>query len=280
MILRESRSRYTEANIINLLEINNIGRPSTYASIVDKIQDRGYVKKENITTPPILCSNYELVDGDIIARETNMEFGNGKNKLVIQPIGVSVIEFLNTHFQSFIDYDFSKSMEFELDKITEGGVDWVNLCDQCNIKIKNGIQLLTGIPGIHSNKKMGKDEKRLGVHNEKEVILKKGKFGLYVIYGEETKNVPFGNRPLENICLEEVIPLLNTTKNENELIVRNISDNINIRKNKNGTQDYIYFRTTKMKKPSFFSLTKCNLDYNTCDIQVLKCWIRETYNIY
>ena len=281
MILTETRSRYTEANIINLLEINNIGRPSTYASIVDKIQDRGYVKKENIKSEPQMCSNYELANDEIIVTETNMEFGNGKNKLVIQPIGVSVIEFLNTHFHYFIDYDFSKRMECELDKITDGGVNWVDLCDQCNIKIKNGIQLLKGIPEcISSNKKVVKDEKRLGVYNEKEVVLKRGKYGLYVLYGEETKNVSFGNRPIENICLEEVIPILNNTKNENELIVRKISENINIRKNKNGTQDYIFFKTSKMKKPSFFSLTKCNVDYNTCDIQVLKCWIRETYNIY
>ena len=74
-----------------------------------------------------------------------MQFGNGKNKWVIQPIGVSVIEFLNTHFHYFIDYDFSKSMECELDKITDGGVDWVDLCTQCNIKIKNGIQLLKNL---------------------------------------------------------------------------------------------------------------------------------------
>ena len=63
MILTENRSRYTEANIINLLEINNIGRPSTYASIVDKIQDRGYVKKENITTPPICSLEMGKING-------------------------------------------------------------------------------------------------------------------------------------------------------------------------------------------------------------------------
>ena len=88
-------------------------------------------------------------------------------------------------------------MECELDKITDGGVNWVDLCDQCNIKIKNGIQLLKGIPEcISSNKKVVKDEKRLGVYNEKEVVLKRGKYGLYVLYGEETKNVSFGNRPI------------------------------------------------------------------------------------
>jgi DNA topoisomerase-1 len=100
------------------------------------------------------------------------------------------------------------------------------------------------------------------------VILKKGKFGLYVTCGDLSKTLKqFGNRPMENIQLDEVIPLLEEGSN----MVREISADISIRKSKKG--DYVFFKTSKMKKPKFFSLKGFEEDYKTCDIEVLKSWL-------
>jgi DNA topoisomerase-1 len=77
----------------------------------------------------------------------------------------------------------------------------------------------------------------------------------------------FGNRPIESIQLDEVIPLLEEGSN----MVREVSTNISIRKSKKG--DYIFFKTSKMKKPKFLSLKGFEEDYKTCDIDVLKSWI-------
>ena len=51
--MKELKSHYTEARLVQLLEQNGIGRPSTFSSLVDKIQERGYVKKDNIKGKPI-----------------------------------------------------------------------------------------------------------------------------------------------------------------------------------------------------------------------------------
>ena len=96
--MKDTKQHYTEAKLVNLLEENGIGRPSTFSSLVDKIQERIYVKNQDVIGNTIECKDYELVEGDIFEMETQREFGNEKNKLVIQPLGILVLEFLEKHF--------------------------------------------------------------------------------------------------------------------------------------------------------------------------------------
>ncbi len=85
----EPPSRYTEAGLIKELEKRGIGRPSTYASIMRTIEDRGYVTKQNRTLFP--TDTGEVVSG-----------------------------FLENNFNSYISDDFTAEMENELDEIAEG----------------------------------------------------------------------------------------------------------------------------------------------------------------
>jgi DNA topoisomerase-1 len=115
----------------------------------------------------------------------------------------------------------------------------------------------------------------LGKFDDNDVILKKGKFGLYVTCGELSKTLKqLGNRPIESIQLDEIIPLLQEGSN----MVREVSTNISIRKSKKG--DYIFFKTAKMKKPKFFALKGFEEDYKTCDIDVLKSWLKDKFNLF
>ena len=94
----------------------------------------------------------------------------------------------------------------------------------------------------------------------------------------ETKNVSlksFGNRPIENISLDEVIPIL---QGKTENVIREINENMYIHKAKsNKFSDYIYYKTKKMMKPKLLSLKECNLEYQTCDIERLKDWIKNIH---
>ncbi len=85
--------RYTEASLIKKLEEEGIGRPSTYATIVSTIIDRGYVVRE-------------------------------KKALVPTPLGRIVSEVLTRNFPGLIDVSFTARMEEDLDKIAEGKQDW------------------------------------------------------------------------------------------------------------------------------------------------------------
>ncbi|HWM02376.1 MAG TPA: type I DNA topoisomerase [Actinophytocola sp.] len=91
-------SRFTEPSLIKTLEDLGIGRPSTYASIIKTIQDRGYVWKKG-------------------------------QALVPSWIAFAVIGLLEHHFGRLVDYDFTAAMEDELDSIaagTQGRTDWLD----------------------------------------------------------------------------------------------------------------------------------------------------------
>ncbi|SOC12284.1 DNA topoisomerase I [Phaeovulum vinaykumarii] len=85
--------RYTEATLVKRMEELGIGRPSTYASIVTTIQDRGYVAKD-------------------------------RNRLVPQDTGRLVTAFLSNYFPRYVEYDFTADLEEELDDISAGTRDY------------------------------------------------------------------------------------------------------------------------------------------------------------
>jgi DNA topoisomerase-1 len=125
------KSHYTEARLVQLLEEKGIGRPSTFASLIDKIQEREYVKRQNIEGRKIEGEDFLLINGQVTETIVKREFGNESNKLVIQPIGIIVIEFLLKHFDSFFNYDYTRDMENELDLIATNKRIWTTLCENC-----------------------------------------------------------------------------------------------------------------------------------------------------
>jgi DNA topoisomerase-1 len=85
--------RFTEATLVKTLEENGIGRPSTYASIIQTLTTRKYVRLEKRTFFP-------------------------------EDIGMVVSDLLVTHFEKYVDYDFTAQMEEDLDAISRGEQQW------------------------------------------------------------------------------------------------------------------------------------------------------------
>jgi len=331
--IKGTKSHYTEARLVQLLEEKGIGRPSTFSSLVDKIQQRGYVKREDVKGKEILCKDFELEDGEILEVENKREFGNEKNKLVIQPLGTIVMKLLNRHFNSLFNYHYTSLMERSLDKVSKGELIWSDVCLSCNNEInklvdevknetkiefqiddnntymigkygpvvkcveekdgkeevsfkpiKEGInisKLENGeyeINEIINSEKTPKSQFILGEYEGKEVILRKGKFGLYVSWGKNSRNLKeLGNRPIENITLEEVKNILEEGSN----IIREINKYASIRRGPKG--EYLFYKTAKMKTPKFYNINnfinETREDYKICDLTILKSWIEDKYNI-
>ncbi len=91
--------RYTEATLVKRMEELGIGRPSTYASIVTTIQDRGYVEKD-------------------------------KNRLIPQDKGRLVTAFLMNYFRKYIGYDFTADLENQLDEVSAGDAEYKKVLDR------------------------------------------------------------------------------------------------------------------------------------------------------
>ena len=122
--------RYTEATLVKRMEELGIGRPSTYASIVSVIQERDYVRKE-------------------------------KNRLIPEDKGRLVTAFLSNYFRRYVGYDFTASLEAELDEITAGERDWQEvltrfwadfsaaLAETADLRISEVLEKLNEVLGPH-----------------------------------------------------------------------------------------------------------------------------------
>lgn len=141
---KETKLHYSEAKLVQLLEQKGIGRPSTFSSIVDKIQERGYVKKQDVKGKEVNCCefNLECDNNKIHEYVVQKQFGKEKNKLIIQPLGITVIQFLNQHFASLFDYNYTSIMEENLDGISKGEIIWQDVCRNCNNDLETQIQQL------------------------------------------------------------------------------------------------------------------------------------------
>lgn len=132
IVVRNKHQHYTEATLINTLEELGIGRPSTFASIVETIQERGYVKRMDLEGTNVKCVEYKLRGNVLETIEKDKIFGNEKSKLVLQPVGLMTVEFLSKHFQNIFEYDYTKTMEDKLDEVSSGKeTDWAKICKTC-----------------------------------------------------------------------------------------------------------------------------------------------------
>ena len=123
-------SRYSEPSLINKLDPKNlnIGRPSTSASIIEKIKNRGYVVVEDVPglEKDILTMTWDGED-EIEDEISKTLVGKENKKFVPTPIGYVVTDFLMKGFPKILDYKFTASMENDLDKIANGQADWLKV---------------------------------------------------------------------------------------------------------------------------------------------------------
>jgi DNA topoisomerase-1 len=138
-------ARYTEASLVKELEADGVGRPSTYASILDTIIDRGYVQKQGQALVPTLTA-----------------FG--------------VTSLLEHHFPTLVDLKFTAGMEQTLDEISEGHAEWLPYLKEFYLG-KNGLRQQVAV----REKRIDPAEARtidLGGLNGTSIKL--GRFGPYV----------------------------------------------------------------------------------------------------
>ena len=119
-------SRYTEASLIRELESRGIGRPSTYAALVETVLDRAYVEKATIKAEPVKLGVITLNAGQKAPKQTTRseKMGGEKDKLRATALGRTVIEWLLSNFGDMLEYDFTAAMESHLDEVAKGSRQW------------------------------------------------------------------------------------------------------------------------------------------------------------
>lgn len=196
-------ARYTEASLVKELEERGIGRPSTYASIIGTIQDRGYVFKKG-------------------------------NALVPTFTAFAVINLLEQHFKELVDYAFTATMESDLDAISEGekkATPWLKSFffgdgkahrdqtakDAPLTEIGLKAKVSGGIDDIDPR---GICEMPLGKTEQGELVAARvGRYGPYIQIGdtERRANIPEDTAP-DELTVEKALELLQQASDANRVI--------------------------------------------------------------
>ena len=110
-------ARYTEGSLVKKLEELGIGRPSTYATIIDTIQTRGYALRGEGEGEPRDVIVLQLLDSGVDREVVEEKTGSTRGKLVPTPAGELIADFLIDHFGQVVDYRFTANVEEEFDSI-------------------------------------------------------------------------------------------------------------------------------------------------------------------
>lgn len=202
-------ARYTEGSLVKKLEELGIGRPSTYATIINTIQARGYAVKGESEGKPrdIITLNLEgnQVNRDIIQEKT----GSDKGKLVPTARGMVMSDFLDNHFSPIVDYGFTANVEEDFDEIAEGKLDRNKMLQEFYTPFQELIEKSGGIDRseVAQAREVGTDPK-----TGKTVYARFGRFGPMLQLGAtEDKDdkpqfapLPRGTK-IETVTLEQAL---------------------------------------------------------------------------
>jgi DNA topoisomerase-1 len=210
-------ARYTEGSLVKKLEELGIGRPSTYATIINTVQVRGYAVKGESEGTPRDVINLSL-KGKKVEREVTQEnTGSDRGKLVPTASGEVLNDFLGDHFDQIVDYGFTSDVEQEFDDIADGKLARNKMLQEFYDPFHKLIEKSGGIKRseVAQARKIGIDPK-----TKKPVFARFGRYGPMLQLGEtETDDkskdkddkprfapLPAGAR-LETVKLEEALEM-------------------------------------------------------------------------
>lgn len=297
---------FSEANLVRELEHKQIGRPSTFASLVEKIQSRHYVFKTNIQQKEInkpLYSFYNIGDKSSVDVSNCQLFTNKQpNRLVIQELGKNVTAFCYSYFEQLFNYEFTASLENDLDLIVSGDLTYVDVCKKCDCIIDKCIADISSVnkeacqsaddidetPPAPSTTADIKNKYKttilvsLGMYEGKELFVKCGVYGYYAQHGSDKYSLRNMHMiDVEDFKLDDVIHFIEKQKTQKDTnLLREIDDKVSIWKGKKNKCDYIMIKANHnknskyTKKPKFISLKSFTDDYLSCDVDKIKEFIK------
>lgn len=251
-------ARYTEGSLVKKLEDLGIGRPSTYATIIDTVQTRGYVEKGEGEGQPrdVIVLNY---NGEEITREVVQEkTGSTRGKLVPTPSGELIADFLGDHFTQIVDYDFTANVETEFDKIAAAQLAKSAMLTNFYTPFHKLIEQSGGIDRskVGANREVGLDPK-----TGKPIIARFGRFGPMLQLGATDADdkpqfapLPKGAK-IETVTLEQALEMFKLPR-----VVGQTKDGQDIKANIGRFGPYIQigklFVSIKPEDPHTISLEK------------------------
>ena len=196
-------SNYNESSIVDLLEKTGIGRPSTYSSIISTLYNRNYTVQEDIITKDIINNCHELDSKGYINRKEIIKKGKTYKKcIILTPLGKIVLNYLRKHFTNIIRKEFTAEVEYDLDKISLGKINYISIIKKVYNTFNEIVERQLSIKSIKS---IGM--KKLGEKKGNKLYIGKGKYGAYIKLINDTKEKE------KNISIDKYLSIINKNIN-------------------------------------------------------------------
>ena len=227
-------ARYTEGSLVKKLEDLGIGRPSTYATIINTVQVRGYaVKGEGEGTPrDVVVLSLNRSQGPVGREVVQEKTGSDRGKLVPTASGQVVSDFLTNHFDQIVDYGFTARVEEDFDQIANGDMERNKMLQEF---YKPFHQLIVDSGGIDRSKVAQAREIGTDPKTGKPVLARFGRYGPMLQLGPkdpEDKDdkpqfapMPTGTK-IETVTLEQALEMFKLPR-----LVGHIDDGSEIKAN-------------------------------------------------
>ena len=202
-------ARYTEGTLVKKLEELGIGRPSTYATIMNTIQTRGYAEKGDSEGVPRDVILLQLIDNKVEREIVQEKTGSNKGKLVPTPAGELISGFLTNHFDRVVDYGFTADVEKDFDDIAGDRLARNTMLEKFYAPFHALIEQSGNIDRrtVGANREVGTDPK-----SGKPIIARFGRFGPMLQLGssdDKADKPQFAPLPkgakIETVTLEQAL---------------------------------------------------------------------------
>ncbi|NDC89877.1 MAG: type IA DNA topoisomerase, partial [Bacteroidetes bacterium] len=273
-----TKTHYTEAHLVQLLERHGIGRPSTYASLIDKLMDKRYAEKTDIEGVKRDVREYRLYQGQR-EPECNQHlrmFGEEKGKMRVLPIGERVFDYIyqrasyndechtntdssrgkeNLRMDELFSYEFTHHMESRLDDIESGDISWTEVCRDYSAELDR----------ICAEESCDRQATETAiVHNK----------------NDDDNGMNIDSMYDDDGCLQQE-SMQRPSEQPNVPRIRPLTDSMSVRQGKWGA--YVHFqkpnRSAGMRRPTFLNIRKFRGDAWTCPSSELVEWLRTTYKM-
>lgn len=211
-------TRYNESSIVNMLEKNGIGRPSTYASILAKLFDKQYVEKRDVegTIKKAMHLMLDIKAKTITHTPEDKVVGAEKSRILPTKVGYSVNDFVSRTFPQIVNVQFTARMEDSLDQIASNAVKYKDFLKSFYVPFKRDYDNILGVVDVNSKESL-KSKGMVFTHKGKEYLVRQARYGPVIEYLDQdgkTKfiglkhHLKYTKKKLDDVDISDVVSVL------------------------------------------------------------------------